>query len=200
MAGKRSLLFARPPVILGAGCVAGEKEGKGAFGKYYDLVEEDPLFGGKTWEEAESKMQQLATQIALRKAAKEPGEIRYLVAGDLLGQLIATSFGIMNFNIPMFGVYGACSTMGESLAIASMLIDGGFADYTVALTSSHFASAESTVSVTLAWQPASLFFYLDGDRKRSPGTGFRRSRLEKNRYNLCPGYGSHHRNHHGLWY
>ena len=151
MAGKRSLLFARPPVILGAGCVAGEKEGKGAFGKYYDLVEEDPLFGGKTWEEAESKMQQLATQIALRKAAKEPGEIRYLVAGDLLGQLIATSFGIMNFNIPMFGVYGACSTMGESLAIASMLIDGGFADYTVALTSSHFASAERQFRYPLAY-------------------------------------------------
>lgn len=73
MAGKRSLLFARPPVILGAGCVAGEKEGKGAFGKYYDLVEEDPLFGGKTWEEAESKMQQLATQIALRKGCQRTG-------------------------------------------------------------------------------------------------------------------------------
>ena len=71
MAGKRSILFARPPVILGAGCVAGEKEGKGAFGKYYDLVEEDPLFGGKTWEEAESKMQQLATQIAQR-AGRDP--------------------------------------------------------------------------------------------------------------------------------
>ena len=109
------------------------------------------MFGGKTWEEAESKMQQLATQIALRKAAKEPGEIRYLVAGDLLGQLIATSFGIMNFNIPMFGVYGACSTMGESLAIASMLIDGGFADYTVALTSSHFASAERQFRYPLAY-------------------------------------------------
>lgn len=142
MVGKRSVLFSRPPIIIGAGSVAGEKEGNGAFGKCFDMVEEDPLFGGKTWEEAESKMQQLATRIALRKAGLEPQEIRYLVAGDLLGQLIATSFGIMNFNIPMFGVYGACSTMGESLAIGAMLIDGEFADYVVALTSSHFASAE----------------------------------------------------------
>ena len=99
MVGKRSVLFSRPPIIIGAGSVAGEKEGNGAFGKCFDMVEEDPLFGGKTWEEAESKMQQLATRIALRKAGLEPQEIRYLVAGDLLGQLIATSFGIMNFNM-----------------------------------------------------------------------------------------------------
>lgn len=91
MVGKRSVLFSRPPIIIGAGSVAGEKEGNGAFGKCFDMVEEDPLFGGKTWEEAESKMQQLATRIALRKAGLEPQEIRYLVAGDLLGQLIATS-------------------------------------------------------------------------------------------------------------
>ena len=125
--------------------------GNGAFGKCFDMVEEDPLFGGKTWEETESKMQQLATRIALRKAGLEPQEIRYLVAGDLLGQLIATSFGIMNFNIPMFGVYGACSTMGESLAIGAMLIDGEFADYVVALTSSHFASAEKQFRYPLAY-------------------------------------------------
>jgi stage V sporulation protein AD len=96
-------------------------------------------------------MQQMATQIALRKADLEPGEVRYLVAGDLLGQLIATSFGIMNFNIPMFGVYGACSTMGESLAIGSMLVDGGYADYVLALTSSHFASAEKQFRYPLAY-------------------------------------------------
>ena len=99
MVGRRSVLFSRPPVIIGAGSVAGEKEGNGAFGSCFDYVETDPLFGGETWEEAESKMQQMATQIALRKAGLEPKEVRYLVAGDLLGQLIATSFGIMNFNI-----------------------------------------------------------------------------------------------------
>lgn len=149
--GKRSVLFDNPPVIIGAGSVAGEKEGEGAFGRYFDLVESDPLFGAATWEEAESRMQQLATKIALRKAGLEPKDIRYLVAGDLLGQLIATSFGIMNFNIPMFGVYGACSTMGESLAIGSMLVDSGYADYVVALTSSHFASAEKQFRYPLAY-------------------------------------------------
>lgn len=149
--GRRSVCFVHPPVVIGAGCVAGEKEGQGTFKGHFDLVEKDPLFGGKTWEEAESKMQQLAAQIALKKAGMEPEEIRYLVAGDLLGQLIATSFGIMNLDIPMFGVYGACSTMGESLAIGSMLVEGGFADCIMALTSSHFASAEKQFRYPLAY-------------------------------------------------
>lgn len=113
MIGKRSVQFEVPPCIIGAASVAGEKEGAGKFGKYYDIIEDDPLFGGKTWEEAESKMQHMAADIAIRNAGLESEDIRYIVAGDLLGQLIATSFGIMNLNIPMFGVYGACSTMGE---------------------------------------------------------------------------------------
>lgn len=149
--GKRSIAFENAPYIIGCASVAGEKEGAGAFGKYYDVVETDPMFGGKSWEEAESKMQHMAADISIRKAGLEKNDIRYLVAGDLLGQLIATSFGIMNLNIPMFGVYGACSTMGESMAIASMLVDGGFADYVVALTSSHFASAEKQFRFPLAY-------------------------------------------------
>ena len=136
-------MFAKPPVIIGAGSVAGEKEGNGAFGRYYDMVEPDPLFGSRTWEEAESKMQQLATQIALRKAGMEPKEIRYLVAGDLLGQLIATSFGTVDLEIPMFGLYGACSTMGEALGLAAMTVCGGYADKVLAIASSHFATSLS---------------------------------------------------------
>ena len=149
--GKRSIQFQTPPVIIGWGNVAGEKEGNGKFGKYYNLVETDPMFGKKTWEEAESKMQQMATEFALHTAGVDNEEVRYMVAGDLLGQLIATSFGIMNFNIPMFGVYGACSTMGESMAIGSILVDGGYADYVVALTSSHFASAEKQFRFPMAY-------------------------------------------------
>ena len=151
MIGKRSVQFEVPPCIIGAASVAGEKEGAGKFGKYYDIVEEDPLFGGKTWEEAESKMQHMAADIAIRNAGLESEDIRYIVAGDLLGQLIATSFGIMNLNIPMFGVYGACSTMGESMAIGSMLVEGGFAEYIVAMTSSHFASAEKEFRFPLGY-------------------------------------------------
>jgi stage V sporulation protein AD len=149
--GNRSIAFNESPYIIGTSSVAGEKEGEGAFGKYYDMVETDPMFGAKSWEEAESKMQHIAADIAIKKAGLETTDIRYLIAGDLLGQLIATSFGIMNLNIPMFGVYGACSTMGESMAIASMLIDGGYADYIIALTSSHFASAEKEFRFPLAY-------------------------------------------------
>ena len=145
------VLFSRPPIIIGAGSVAGEKEGNGAFGKCFDMVEEDPLFGGKTWEEAESKMQQLATRIALRKAGLEPQEIRYLVAGDLLGQLIASTFGILEFEIPFFGLYGACSTIGEALGIAAITVEGGNADNVIAIASSHFASAERQFRFPLAY-------------------------------------------------
>ena len=201
MVGKRSVLFSRPPIIIGAGSVAGEKEGNGAFGKCFDMVEEDPLFGGKTWEEAESKMQQLATRIALRKAGLEPQEIRYLVAGDLLGQLIATSFGIMNFNIPMFGVYGACSTMGESLAIGAMLVDGEFADYVVALTSSHFASAEKQFRYPLAYgsqRPYSATWTVTGSGAVS-GFSIFTGKMETQRDRLCGSDGDYNRNDNRLW-
>lgn len=85
MIGKRSVQFEVPPCIIGAASVAGEKEGAGKFGKYYDIIEDDPLFGGKTWEEAESKMQHMAADIAIRNAGLESEDIRYIVAGDLLG-------------------------------------------------------------------------------------------------------------------
>ena len=140
--GKQSLSFEQPPVITGYASVVGKKEGDGPLGSYFDLVDDDPLFGGKTWEDAESRMQKMTADLAIRKAMLAPEDIRYIVAGDLLGQLIATSFGIMDLEIPMFGVYGACSTMGESLSLGSILVDGGYADHVVALTSSHNASAE----------------------------------------------------------
>ena len=109
---------------------------------FFDYIEEDPYFGADTWEEAESNMQRKAAELALKNADCKPQDIRYLVAGDLLGQLIATSFGIMELKIPMFGIYGACSTMGEAMSLASMLVDGGFANRVLALTSSHFCGAE----------------------------------------------------------
>lgn len=140
--GKQSIEFANPPHIVGYASVAGKKEGEGPLGNYFDLVDEDPLFGMESWEEAESKMQTLACQMAIAKAGLKNEDIRYLFGGDLLGQLIATSFGIVSLEIPMFGIYGACSTMGEGLSLAAMSIDGGFADTTMAVTSSHFAGAE----------------------------------------------------------
>lgn len=140
--GKRTILFQKCPYISAASSVAGEKEGNGPLGKYFDEIEKDPMFGGATWEEAESRLQNQAAQRVLKNAEKTAGEIDYLVGGDLLGQLIATSFGIEDMGIPFFGVYGACSTMGESLSIASMLIDSGYAENVMALTSSHNSSVE----------------------------------------------------------
>lgn len=142
MVGKQSVAFENPPCIIGYASVAGKKEGEGPLGSYFDVIEEDPLLGQKSWELAESSFQKKAAELAIKKAELQKEDIRYLIAGDLLGQLIATSFGIMDLNIPMFGVYGACSTMGESMALASMMVDGGFADKAIALTSSHFAGAE----------------------------------------------------------
>jgi stage V sporulation protein AD len=140
--GKQSLRFRNPPVILAGSSIAGKKEGEGPLGKLFDYIEQDPLLGKKTWEEAESELMRLAALKVLEKAGLQNTDIRYLIGGDLLGQLIATSFGIAELKIPMLGIYGACSTMGEAMTIGSIMVDGGFADRVLAITSSHFAGAE----------------------------------------------------------
>lgn len=140
--GNQSVRFEQPPYIIGAGSVVGKKEGEGPLGKYFDFIEEDPMCGGNSWEEAEANLQKRAVGIALDKGHVKEKDVQYLVAGDLLDQLVASTFGIMNYEIPLFGVYGACSTMGESLSFASMLVEGGFAKNAMAVTSSHTASAE----------------------------------------------------------
>lgn len=107
--------------------------------------------GKESWEEAEGALQYQAVLKALDKAFLCPEDVNYLFAGDLLGQTIATSFGVMELQIPHFGLYGACSTMGESLSLAAMAIDGGFAERAVAVTSSHYASAEKQFRYPLAY-------------------------------------------------
>lgn len=140
--GKQSIEFECPPYVLAHACIAGKKEGEGPLGGLIDEVDEDPMFGMKTWEEAESQLQKITAEKLLTKASMSNTDIRYIFAGDLLGQLIATSYGIMDLQIPLFGVYGACSTMGETMALASMVVEGGYAENVIALASSHFASAE----------------------------------------------------------
>jgi stage V sporulation protein AD len=140
--GKQSIRFDVPPCILSAASIVGKKEGEGPLGDLFDMVGEDPMFGEQTWEAAESTLQKEAAVMAIGKAKLEPWQIRYIFAGDLLGQNIATSFGLMDLEIPLFGLYGACSTAGESLTLGAMAVSGGFGDYVLALTSSHFASAE----------------------------------------------------------
>ncbi|MCI6867553.1 MAG: stage V sporulation protein AD [Lachnospiraceae bacterium] len=142
MAGKQSIEFQNAPYIISSASVVGPKEGEGPLGEWFDLVAPDAGLGENTWEEAESTMQREALQTAVGKAQLMTQQVRYLFGGDLLAQLIATSFGNGDTQIPLFGLYGACSTCGESLALAAMAIAGGYADYAAALTSSHFGSAE----------------------------------------------------------
>lgn len=140
--GKQSLQFEKAPYILSSASIVGKKEGEGPLGNFFDVVGEDDKFGQNTWEEAESTLQKEAFTMAVGKAKLKPEDIRYLFSGDLLGQNIATSFGLMDTQIPLFGLYGACSTCGEALSLGAMCVAGGYADYVAAVTSSHFASAE----------------------------------------------------------
>lgn len=151
MTGKQSILFSNPPLIISGASVAGKKEGEGPLGSFFDQVDEDPMFGGTSWEDAESRLMKRAAELAIQKAGLQKEDIRYLVGGDLLGQLIATSFGIIDLQIPMFGVYGACSTMGESMALGAILVDGDYADQVLAITSSHFAGAEKQFRFPLGY-------------------------------------------------
>lgn len=163
--GTASIEFQKKPRILGAASVVGAKEGEGPLGKLFDQIENDDKFGKDTWEEAESELQKRAAELAIQKAAVPKPAIRYLFAGDLLGQSIATSFGLLQMNIPLFGLYGACSTMGESLSLGSIVMSAEYADYVMCLTSSHFASAEKEFRYPLEYgnqRPASATWTVTG--------------------------------------
>ena len=149
--GKQSVSLKKPVYIIESASVVGKKEGEGPLGELFDLVGEDDMFGGQTLEDAESTLQKEALGTALGKAGWKAEEVRYLFAGDLLGQEIATSFGLVSFEIPLFGLYGACSTCGLSLTLASLVISGGFAEKAACVTSSHFASAEKEFRFPLGY-------------------------------------------------
>lgn len=140
--GKQSIQLPKPVYIRESASVVGEKEGKGPLGSLFDMVGDDETFGCASWEEAESTLQKEAVTLALGKAGVKKEDVRYLLAGDLLGQTIATSFGLREFEIPLFGLYGACSTCGETISLGAMILGGGFAKNVMCVTSSHFASAE----------------------------------------------------------
>ena len=140
--GSASIKLSSDVFIKNSASIVGKKEGEGPLGLLFDMAGEDDLFGCNTWEEAESSLQKDAVYTALDKAKCKPEDISYMFAGDLLGQTMATSFGVSGFEIPLFGLYGACSTCGEALSLGAMTIAGGYADNVVCVTSSHFCSAE----------------------------------------------------------
>lgn len=140
--GAQTLRFSRPPRVESFANIGAKLEGQGPLADYFDELSEDSFFGEKTWEKGEARMQKRVLSRALEKATRRPEELDLIFAGDLLNQCIGTSFALREFGVPLCGVYGACSTMGESLALAAMSINGGFARRAAAMTSSHFCTAE----------------------------------------------------------
>ena len=140
--GRRSFCFTRQPVIRAWASVAGKKESEGPLQPYFDYTNQDTYFGEATWEKAECRMQQLALEILLQKAGQREADIDLVFSGDLLNQCISSSFALRNTGLPALGLYGACSTMAESLLLGSLAVSGEFANQVVAMTSSHFASSE----------------------------------------------------------
>lgn len=140
--GRQSFILPNQPVITAWASVAGKKEGEGPLAKSFDIISQDTYFGQKTWEQGEKKLQQLALNTLAEKSGMKPADFDIVFSGDLLNQCIGSSFSLRNMGIPHLGVYGACSTMAESLLMAAMTVSGGYADKVVAMTSSHFASSE----------------------------------------------------------
>ncbi len=128
--------------IKAAAAIVGEKEGQGPLAQYFDIVLPNNEWNEKTWEKTESKMQREAIRLAVQKAKLSLGDMDRIFSGDLLNQCIGAGFGLRELEIPFYGIYGACSTMIEGISLASMLIDGGFAQRAAAATSSHFCTAE----------------------------------------------------------
>ena len=147
----KNIVFNNPPIVTSWYSVVGRKESEGPLGECFDVAEDDDSFGGENWEDAESRMQFLAAKGVIERAGLGENDIDSIVAGDLLGQLIATSFGVKNLNIPVLGVYGACSTIGEAIAIASIMAESPYAKHVIALTSSHYATAEKQFRFPLAY-------------------------------------------------
>ena len=140
--GRQSFILPDPPTITAWASVAGKKEAEGPLGKYFDITRKDAYFGAETWEQAEKKMQQIALETLCKKSGIPISDVGVVYSGDLLNQCIGSSFSLRNMQVPHIGLYGACSTMSESLLISAITVGGGFADKVVAMTSSHFASSE----------------------------------------------------------
>jgi len=142
--GKATVKFANPPTIRATASIVGPKEGEGPLANYFDVISSDILFGEKTWEQAESELARQTISLAIEKSGLKAEDIQYVLAGDLLNQDSGSTYGVRSFGVPFFGLFGACSAMGEAISLGSMIIDGGFANNIIASASSHFCGAEKT--------------------------------------------------------
>ncbi len=137
-----TIIMDRPPSIVAYGSAAGRMEAEGPLGSCFDYVSEDSSFGERTWEKAESRLQQHALEQALIRGGLSEGEISFMFAGDLQSQCTASVYSMRDSGVRFFGVYGACSTMAECMALAAVFADSGAGNLCAALASSHFCTAE----------------------------------------------------------
>lgn len=142
MQREQTIKLKKQPKIIASYSIVGPKEGNGNFGSYFDYVMKNDCFGQDTFEKAERKMIESAITGVIEKAKLQPKDIDIMISGDLLNQIISSSYAARAFQFPFLGVYGACSTMAESVAVASVLVDGGYFDHIVCCTGSHFSTAE----------------------------------------------------------
>lgn len=149
--GKRTIAFENPPAVLASAAIVGEKEGQGPLGRFFDVVSQDSRFGQKSWELAESEMQKLTIALAAEKAKLNVSDVDCILAGDLLNQCVGSSIASVEAHVPFLGLYGACSTMAQGLAVGASLVDGGAARRLIAAASSHFCSAERQYRFPLAY-------------------------------------------------
>lgn len=147
----KTIRFGHHPCLYSFAGIVGQKEGDGPMGKYFDSVQTDPYFGEKNWEQAESRLQSDTLALALNKGNLEAEELDCIIAGDLINQCTASAFSIRSTEVPYLGVYGACSTMAESLLLAGILTDGGYCEKAAAVTSSHFSTAERQFRFPLSY-------------------------------------------------
>ncbi len=146
-----SIRLAHHPCVYSFAAVVGSKEADGPMGKYFTHTESDPMLGQKTWEQAETRLQQMALQDALQNGCLQQEELDCIIAGDLVNQCTSSTFAARHSAVPFLGVYGACSTMAQALLIAGMLTDAGFTRFAAAVTSSHFSTAERQFRFPLSY-------------------------------------------------
>lgn len=149
--GRQTIILENRPRIIASAGVVGKKEGEGPLREEFDRIFSDGRMNEDSWEKAESALQKAAIETAIQKSGRKKEEIDLLFAGDLLGQCIGTTFSIRDFGIPFAGLYGACSTMALSLAMAGVFVNSGAAKTAIAATSSHFCSAEKQFRLPLEY-------------------------------------------------
>lgn len=149
--GRGCLAFDRPPSLLGRAAVGGKREAQGPLGADFDKTFGDTSLGMDTWEQAEAQLQKEAVALALARAGLGPEDLDLIFAGDLLNQCISSTFGVMGYQVPFLGQYGACSTMAQALLLAALAVESGAARQAAAVTSSHFCSAERQFRLPLEY-------------------------------------------------